>query len=119
MKQEEGNQEHMEEKINIEFSGEEFDFIKNYADSVKADTIQTVILSAIKFAIDNEVHELTKDDFERWKKNPRRDPICMVWYDNTTPFWVLRPEQIHEPAFLMGQLKLFNKKPSRDDIHWS
>ena len=110
----------MEEKISIEFSGEEFDFIENYADSVKADTLQTAILNAIKFATDNnEVHELTKDDFESWKKNPRRDPICKVWYGDTTPMWVLQPEQVHEPAFLMGQLKLFNKKPSKDDIHWS
>ena len=42
----------MEEKINVEFNGEEFDLILKYMDAVKAETVQDAILDAISIALD-------------------------------------------------------------------
>ena len=38
----------MEEKINVEFTGEEFDLILKYMDSGKFETVQEAILHAVK-----------------------------------------------------------------------
>ena len=62
----------------------------------------------------DDVHELTKEEYEAWKKDPKRDPICKLWDGDSTPLWALRPEEIHEPAFLMEKLKLFNGKPNKN-----
>ena len=65
---------------------------------------------------EQELHELTKNELEQWKNNPRRDPICMLWYKDTTPMWILTPVEVHEPAYLMGKVKLFNRKPTAEEI---
>lgn len=67
---------------------------------------------------EQEPRELTKEEWEQWKKNERRDPICMVWHGDATPFWVLKPESIHEPLYLMGKIKLFTKKPMKGQVKW-
>jgi len=69
--------------------------------------------------METKVHELSKEEWEEWKNNCNRDPICSVWKDDYTPMWHLKPEDIHEPAFLMGVLKLYNGKPKREDIKWA
>lgn len=43
----------MEEKINVEFTGEEFDLILKYMDAVEATTVQNAILNAISIALDD------------------------------------------------------------------
>ena len=67
---------------------------------------------------EQEPRELTKEEWKQWKKDERRDPICMIWYGDTTPFWVLRPEEINEPLYLMGKIKLFTKKPPKEQVKW-
>lgn len=42
----------MNEKISIEFTGEEFDQITKYMDFVKASTVQNAIMNAISLAFD-------------------------------------------------------------------
>ena len=42
----------MEEKVSIEFTGEEFDLIMKYMDAVEATTVQNAILNAISIAMD-------------------------------------------------------------------
>ena len=42
----------MEEKINVEFTGEEFDLILKHMDSGKFETVQEAILNAISIALD-------------------------------------------------------------------
>ena len=42
----------MEEKINIEFTGEEFDKIMQYMNIVEATTVQNAIMNAISIALD-------------------------------------------------------------------
>lgn len=42
----------MEEKIHVEFTGEEFDLILKYMDAVEATTVQNAILNAISIALD-------------------------------------------------------------------
>ena len=69
--------------------------------------------------METKVHELSKEEWEEWKSNRNRDPICSVWKDDYTPMWHLKPEDIHEPAFLMGVLKLYNGKPKMEDIKWT
>lgn len=73
---------------------------------------------ALTLLKEQEPRELTKEEWERWKKDERRDPICMIWYGDTTPFWVLRPESIHEHLYLMGKIKLFTKKPPKEQVKW-
>lgn len=43
----------MEEKIWVEFTGEEFDLILKYMDSGKFETVQEAILNAISIALDD------------------------------------------------------------------
>ncbi len=43
----------MEEKINVEFTGEEFDLILKYMEYVEATTVQNAIMNAISIAFDD------------------------------------------------------------------
>ena len=61
---------------------------------------------------EQETRELTMDEWREWKNNPKRNPICELWEHDTSPMWVLNPDTIHEPALLMGKLKLFTGKPT-------
>ena len=61
---------------------------------------------------EQEVRELTMDEWREWKNNPKRNPICKLWEHDTSPMWVLNPNDVHEPALLMGKLKLFTGKPT-------
>ena len=61
---------------------------------------------------EQEVRELTMDEWREWKNNLKRNPICALWEHDTSPMWVLNPNTIHEPALLMGKLKLFTGKPT-------
>lgn len=65
-----------------------------------------------------EPRELTKDEWQIWKKDQRRNPICMVFEGDTTPFWVLRPEEVNEVLYLMGKIKLFTNKPEKEMVKW-
>lgn len=76
------------------------------------------ILSLLK---EQEVRELTMDEWREWKNNPKRNPICELWEHDTSPMWVLNPDTVHEPALLMGKLKLFTGKPTLQqckEIKW-
>lgn len=61
---------------------------------------------------DQEVRELSINEWEKWKANPKRNPICELWENDTSPMWILNPDKVHEPALLMGKLKLFTGKPT-------
>ena len=80
--------------------------------------IGQVITNAINYIEEHEPHELTREEWEAWKKSSKRDPICKVWKDTKTPFWALYPEDIHEISFLTGDLKLFSGKPDESMIYW-
>ena len=80
--------------------------------------ISQVITNAIDYIDSHKPHELTKEEWEAWKKNIKRDPICIVWKNDYTPCWIFKPENIHEPAYLMGEIKLFSGKPDRSMINW-
>ena len=67
------------------------------------------ILAMLK---EREIRELTMDEWRKWKENPKRNPICMLWENDTSPMWILNPNDVHEPALLMGKLKLFTGKPT-------
>lgn len=91
-------------------------------DCAKCDLVQdrewllSVYDDALELLKEQELHELTKNEWEQWKNNPRRDPICMLWYKDTTPMWTLTPVEVHEPAYLMEKIKLFNRKPTIEEI---
>ncbi len=44
----------MEEKINVEFTGEEFELILKYMEAAEATTVQNAILNAITIALDDK-----------------------------------------------------------------
>ena len=76
---------------------------------------------AITLLKEQEVRELTMDEWQEWKNNPKRNPICELWENDTSPMWVLNPDAIHEPALLMGKLKLFTGKPTFEqckEVKW-
>ena len=74
--------------------------------------IGQVITSAVNLLKEHEVRELTIDEWREWKNNPKRDPICELWENDISPMWILNPNKVHEPALLMGKLKLFTGKPT-------
>ena len=80
--------------------------------------IEHLLNETIELLKEQEPRELTKEEWEQWKKDECRDPICMIWYEDTTPFWVLRPEEINEPLYLMKKIKLFTKKPPKEQVKW-
>lgn len=61
---------------------------------------------------EQEVRELTIEEWREWKADSRRDPICMLWENDIYPMWILIPDDVHEPALLMGKLKLFTGRPT-------
>ena len=74
--------------------------------------IGQAITSAIDLLKEQEVRELSINEWEKWKANPKRNPICELWENDTSPMWILNPDKVHEPALLMGKLKLFTGKPT-------
>lgn len=62
--------------------------------------------------------ELTMDEWQKWKKDPKRDPICQVYYDDFTPFWILDPNEVNEVLYYAGKIKLFTKKPEKWQVNW-
>ena len=77
---------------------------------------------AVSMLKEQEVRELTMDEWREWKTNKKRDPICKLWEYDTSPMWVLNPNDVHEPAFLMGKLKLFTGKPTFEQckaVNWN
>ena len=76
------------------------------------------ILSLLK---EQEARELTMDEWREWKNNTKRNPICELWEHDTSPMWILNPNDVHEPALLMGKLKLFTRKPTFEqckEVKW-
>lgn len=71
-------------------------------------------VDALTLLREQEVRELTIDEWRAWKNAKNRDPICMIYKqdDTHTPIWVLDPNKVHEPALLMGEIKLFTGKPT-------
>ena len=67
---------------------------------------------ALALLKEQEARELTIDEWREWKVNPKRDPICKLWENDTSPMWIINPNDVHEPALLMGKLKLFTGKPT-------
>lgn len=70
---------------------------------------------------EQKVRELTIDEWREWKTNKNRDPICVLWEGDTSPMWTLNPNDVHEPALLMGKLKLFTGKPTFEqckEVKW-
>ena len=69
-----------------------------------------------------EARELSMDEWREWKANPNRNPICELWENDTSPIWVLYPNNVSELALLMGKLKLFTGKPSLEQckaVKWN
>ena len=68
-----------------------------------------ILLKELK---EQEAREMTIDEWREWKENPKRNPICELWENDTSPIWVLYPNNVSELALLMGKLKLFTGKPT-------
>lgn len=83
--------------------------------------IGQTITSAIDLLTEQEARELIIDEWREWKANPNRNPICELWENDTSPMWILNPNDVHEPALLMGKLKLFTGKPTFEqckEVKW-
>jgi len=87
-------------------------------DDVELHEMYTNVIYMLK---EQEVRELTMDEWREWKADSRRNPICMLWENDTSPMWILNPNDVHEPALLMGKLKLFTGKPTFEqckEVKW-
>ena len=73
---------------------------------------EQLVRDALALLKEQEARELTIDEWREWKANTKRNPICNLWENDTSPMWILNPNDVHEPAFLMGKLKLFTGKPT-------
>lgn len=71
-----------------------------------------LVRDALELLKKQEVRELTIEEWQEWKKNQKRNPICILWENDTSPMWILNPNDVHEPALLIGKLKLFTGKPT-------
>ena len=70
---------------------------------------------------EQEARELTIDEWREWENNPKRNPICKLWQHDTSPMWIINPNEVNEPALLMGVLKLFTGKPTFEqckEVKW-
>jgi hypothetical protein len=74
--------------------------------------IATIAKDTLAILKEQEVRELTMDEWQEWKNNTKRNPICKLWEHDTSPMWILNPNDVHEPAFLIGKLKLFTGQPT-------
>lgn len=79
--------------------------------------IVTIAKDAIALLKEQKPREITKDEWESWKKAKYRDPLCMYWRGDITPIWILRPWEVHEPAYLIGDIKIFNGKIDKEKMH--
>ena len=106
------------------------ELIKRFADYVyyfhaycTSDVEDHEMLKAVLCLLkEHEARELTFDEWREWKANPKRNPICKLWENDTSPMWILNPNNVHEPALLMGRLKLFAGKPTLDQckaVNWN
>lgn len=84
----------------------------HYTGTVGFGCMENLMSDAYTLLKEQEVRELTIEEWQKWKANPKRDPICKLWENDTSPMWILNPEDVHEPALLMGKLKLFTRKPT-------
>lgn len=83
--------------------------------------VQNTAKAAMELLKEQEARELTIDEWREWKANPKRNPICELWENDTSPMWILNPNDVHEPALLMGKLKLFTGKPTFEqckEVKW-
>ena len=81
-----------------------------------------LMLDALALLKEQEARELSMDEWREWKANPNRNPICELWENDTSPIWVLYPNNVSELALLMGKLKLFTGKPTFEQckaVKWS
>ena len=84
--------------------------------------IGQAITEAIELLKQFEAREMTMDEWRKWKADAKRNPICMVYENDDTPIWVMKPTAINEPALLMGRVKLFINKPTHEQcraIKWN
>lgn len=96
----------------------QLDDLQKYADNDQPLTLtQEQAQEIISLLKEQEPHEITKDEWESWKKAKYRDPLCMYWRGDITPLWILRPEEVHEPAYLVGDIKIFKGKPDKKKMH--
>ena len=83
--------------------------------------MEELLKDALTLLKEQKARELTIDEWRKWKANPNRNPICELWENDTSPMWILNPNDVHEPALLMGKLKLFTGKPTFEqckEVKW-
>lgn len=88
------------------------EFVRDFKPFCGNQTDWKKVYDALALLKEQEVRELSINEWEEWKANPKRDPICELWENDTSPIWILNPDKVHEPALLMGKLKLFTGKPT-------
>lgn len=93
----------------------------HYTGTVGFGCMENLLTDVLFLLKEQETRELTIDEWREWKNNPKRNPICELWEHDTSPMWILIPEDVHEPALLMGKLKLFTGRPTLEqckEVKW-
>lgn len=107
----------------LELLKEQEDMGKELTDAIELIHKKNAKIIELKVLLkEQEVREMTIDEWREWKANPKkRNPICMLRENDTSPMWILDPNDVHEPALLMGKLKLFTGKPTFErckEVKW-
>lgn len=101
---------------------ESVDYFNGRVSGIKMAGWMNATRNAITLLKAQEPREITEDEWQAWKKSKKRDPLCYMWVGDDTPIWALKPEDIHEPAYLSGQIVIFNGKPTekqREATPWN
>ena len=96
-------------------------YYRNDNDEIPIRISYQCVVDILALLKEQEARELTMDEWREWKANPKRNPICELWENDTSPIWILNPNDVHEPALLMGKLKLFTRKPTFEqckEVKW-
>ena len=97
-------------KVMEELSNIRNDIVDGYI--TEPERAVNTLTDALALLKEQEARELSVDEWREWKANPNRNPICELWENDTSPIWVLYPNNVSELALLMGKLKLFTGKPT-------
>ena len=110
------------ERINVFFSSKALKALKDEAQERGIAVSALVRMIVLEWLKKFEAREMTMNEWRKWKANTKRDPICMIYENDDTPIWVMNPNAVHEPALLMGKVKLFINKPTHEQcraIKWN
>lgn len=85
--------------------------------STKGNCITNLMRDALALLKAQKPRLVTCEEWDKWRhiKDGERDPLFLQ-LDHTGGVWILKPDAWHEVAFLTGEIKVWDKKPSVEEM---